>query len=171
MYIPQHLVWDPIMRVWLVEEAFKAFYLLQRQMQCEGMTAPNIISGYRSYALQKKCYENALKEKGYRRYATLESLKCKRDVVAPGTSEHQLGTAVDLLFHKKTESEWFREHAKQYGFILRYPEDKTHLTGRPYEEGHYRYIGIGHAKKMAKLSLCLEEYNNLYGDGQHINGG
>ena len=50
------------------------------------------------------------------------------------------------------------EHAEDYGFVLRYPEDKEDITGIMYEPWHFRYVGVEHAKKMNELHMCLEEY-------------
>ena len=53
---------------------------------------------------------------------------------------------------------WLKEHAADYGFILRYPEDKTDITGTSFEPWHYRYVGIEDAQKIMSLGVCLEEY-------------
>lgn len=117
-------------------------------------------SGYRSYNLQSVFYNNDLQgnggvETGY--------------VAAPGTSEHQLGLAIDLTSHSVNleltddfgntpEGQWALENAYKYGFILRYKADKEDITGYMYEPWHYRYIGN---KEISKLchdkNLTLEE--------------
>ena len=76
----------------------------------------------------------------------------------PGTSEHQLGIAVDISGEVYDIYPWLRENSCQYGFILRYPPDKTSVTGVSGEEWHYRYVGVEAATEMYEGGLCLEEY-------------
>lgn len=81
----------------------------------------------------------------------------------PGTSEHNLGLAVDfnyvnLNFEKTKAFAWLKENAEDYGFILRYPKEKEQITKVNYEPWHWRYVGEVHAKKMNDEELCLEEY-------------
>ena len=61
-------------------------------------------------------------------------------------------------FEKTAQFKWLSENAENYGFILRYPKDKTNITEIIYEPWHYRYVGVEHAKKMNQLGMCLEEY-------------
>ena len=79
-------------------------------------------------------------------------------VSVPGTSEHQLGIAVDISGAVYAIYPWLQENAFQYGFILRYPADKTAITGFATEEWHYRYVGVDAATEMHERGLCLEEY-------------
>lgn len=86
-----------------------------------------------------------------------------RMINKPGTSEHNLGLAVDFNyvnkdFEKTKEFKWLLENAENYGFILRYKEEKRDITKVYYEPWHWRYVGIEHAKKMNELDMCLEEY-------------
>ena len=114
-------------------------------------------STYRDYDYQEKLYSNYVKEYG-KDYAD----KCS---ARPGHSEHQTGLAVDVRgsvsdyndFEKTKEFIWMRDNAYQYGFILRYPQDKEHITGFKYEPWHYRYIGE-YAKDVYQKKLTLEEY-------------
>ena len=106
----------------------------------------------------------------YRSYEYQESLYNKEDntfVAAPGTSEHQTGTALDIAnintgltihFDETKESIWLQNNAYKYGFIQRYPKGKEHITGYPYESWHYRYVGKEAAKDIMASGLCLEEY-------------
>lgn len=87
----------------------------------------------------------------------------KEWVALPGTSEHQLGIAVDINADKsKCKNEdvylWLYENAYKYGFILRYPEEKQDITGTNYEPWHYRYVGVEAAQKIYEQGMCLEEY-------------
>ena len=119
------------------------------------------ISTYRSYDYQDKLYNYYVKEKGLE-YANLCSAKA-------GCSEHQLGLAVDIAdnsldydnFDKTKEYIWVKDNAYKYGFILRYPKNKVHITGYKYEPWHYRYIdSIDLAKYLYENNLTLEEYKD-----------
>ena len=81
----------------------------------------------------------------------------------PGTSEHELGLAVDFnsveeSFENTREFQWLKTHAAEYGFIMRYAKEKQDITGVIYEPWHYRYVGEKHAKKINQMGYCLEEY-------------
>ena len=76
----------------------------------------------------------------------------------PGTSEHQLGIAVDISGAVYAIYPWLQENSWKYGFIMRYPPDKTAITGISGEEWHYRYVGVDAATEMHERNLCLEEY-------------
>lgn len=81
----------------------------------------------------------------------------------PGTSEHNLGLAVDFnyvnySFENTKGFKWLQENAENYGFILRYRKDKVDITKVNYEPWHWRYVGVEHAKKINELDMCLEEY-------------
>ena len=90
----------------------------------------------------------------------------------PGFSEHQTGLAIDVSadsvnnrldesFGDSTEGKWLAENAHLYGFIIRYPKDKTKITGYSYEPWHIRYVGKPLAKYIYENNLCLEEYYNF----------
>ncbi len=123
----------------------------------------NIIatSAYRSYDYQEKLYNNYVKEKGLY-YADMASAR-------PGHSEHQTGLAVDIAdlsldydnFEDTKEFIWVKENAHKYGFIMRYPKAKFHITGFKYEPWHYRYIGTNIASYIYKNNLTLEEYKKI----------
>lgn len=89
--------------------------------------------------------------------AEQEALK---SMAAAGCSEHHLGLAVDIA--DKDAQQWLQEHSWEYGFILRYPGDKTAETGLAYDPGHYRYVGREAAAEMWETGLCLEEYLRQY---------
>ena len=94
-----------------------------------------------------------------------EAVKKAHSVVAePGTSEHQLGLALDIIAEFDADStatwSWLKDNAWRYGFILRYPADKVDITGIDYEPWHYRYVGVPTAEEITKQGLCLEEYLN-----------
>lgn len=78
-------------------------------------------------------------------------------VAKPGTSEHHTGLAVDIAGGWEM-FDWLEEHCADYGFILRFPEGKEHLTGITYEPWHFRYVGVEMAREIQGLNMCLEEY-------------
>ena len=87
----------------------------------------------------------------------------ENSVALPGTSEHELGLAVDIIADKsRSDNEevysWLAENAYKYGFIQRYPKNKTAVTGFEYEPWHYRYVGSVAAEEIYEKGLCLEEY-------------
>ena len=87
----------------------------------------------------------------------------RQTVAEPGCSEHHLGTCFDITvpgvtFAGTKQHKWLLEHCWEYGFILRYQQDKTKITGFAPEAWHYRYVGVEHALKMKEMNLCLEEY-------------
>ncbi|MBP2002231.1 D-alanyl-D-alanine carboxypeptidase [Paenibacillus shirakamiensis] len=80
-----------------------------------------------------------------------------------GHSEHNLGLSLDIgssqgKMSQAAEGQWLKEHAWNYGFILRYPQDKTEVTGIAYEPWHFRYVGLPHSVLMRKKNFSLEEY-------------
>ena len=93
----------------------------------------------------------------------------------PGKSEHETGLAFDVLteahpfankwFGTFEDGIWLREHCADFGFILRYPEDKTAITGVQYEPWHFRYVGVTAAKYMYENGLCLEEFWDRLAEG------
>ena len=83
-------------------------------------------------------------------------------VAVPGTSEHQLGLALDIIAENEDDStatwEWLKDNCWHYGFILRYPEDKSDVTGITYEPWHFRYVGKEAAQQITEQGITLEEY-------------
>lgn len=87
----------------------------------------------------------------------------KEWVAVPGTSEHELGLSVDINANTSVSSRdsvytWLAENAHSYGFIKRYPSDKTEITGINNEPWHYRYVGKETAEEIKEKGVCLEEY-------------
>ena len=122
------------------------------------------VSAYRSYEKQQSLYKNKVNyylKQGYSQKGAEN--KASTIVAIPGTSDHNLGLAVDFNYleqrhESKPELVWLKEHAEEYGFVMRYAKDKENYTGVIYEPWHYRYVGKDHAKKMNQLNMCLEEY-------------
>ena len=83
-------------------------------------------------------------------------------VAKPGTSEHQLGLALDIIAENEDDStetwQWLKDNCWRYGFILRYPEDKAEITGITYEPWHFRYVGADAAQQITEQGITLEEY-------------
>ena len=108
--------------------------------------------------------------------------EASRWVAKPGGSEHHTGYALDLaIYTDEGESRdftgegaygWINENCSKYGFIVRYPDEKSGITGIAYEPWHHRYLGEPHAKLATELGLCYEEYiDYLKGypaDGTHL---
>ena len=124
-----------------------------------------IISAWRSYDTQRILFDDKvsrLKSQGYSQTAAeKEAATC---IALPGTSEHHTGLAVDFnvtqaSFENTKTFKWLKENAENYGFILRYPNDKMEITGGIiYEPWHWRFVGINTAKEINRLGMCLEEY-------------
>lgn len=134
----------------------------------EGLN-PLICSSYRTNEKQEQLYQNKVSEYLSQGYSKVEaSDKAAFWVAKPGTSEHQLGLAVDIVSTKNqrldrsqentVEQQWLIQNSWKYGFVLRYPTNKNSITGVGYEPWHYRYVGKEHAKKINELGVCLEEY-------------
>lgn len=129
----------------------------------------SICSSYRTNEKQEQLYQNKVSEYLSQGYSKVEaSDKAAFWVARPGTSEHQLGLAVDIVSTKNqrldrsqentVEQRWLIQNSWKYGFVLRYPTNKNSITGVGYEPWHYRYVGKEHAKKINELGVCLEEY-------------
>ncbi len=129
----------------------------------------NYCSGYRTRVTQERYFNswcNHLMGLGMPYEEAFEATK--KEVAYPGTSEHQLGLAVDLTDYdfrtlderqaQTATQQWLMEHCWDYGFILRYPEGSTESTGIIYEPWHYRYVGLELAQELKALGITLEEY-------------
>jgi len=138
----------------------------------KGATSILISSSYRSKSDQIKIYNDSVKETGEK--------STNYYVAVPGYSEHQTGYCFDTALYN-TYGEmieldgdgnfsWLSEHCADYGFILRYPDNKTNITGIGYESWHFRYVGTAHAYFISEHKICLEEYisglkNYTFDDG------
>ena len=121
-------------------------------------------SGYRSYDLQERNYNNKIayyESLGYSKEDA--AVKAATIIMPPGSSEHNLGYAMDIVcvdewFEDTDEFQWLMENAADYGFILRYPKDKQDITKVTYEPWHWRYVGVEAAKEIKASGQVLEEY-------------
>ena len=132
------------------------------------------LSAYRDYEYQKELFDDKVQrlqqEKGYS--VTKAREEAATVVAYPGTSEHQLGLALDLVDarHVKLDEsqentaayKWLYKHCAEYGFIVRYPNGKTDITGIIYEPWHFRYVGVEDAKIIMEKGITLEEYIEEY---------
>jgi D-alanyl-D-alanine carboxypeptidase len=121
------------------------------------------VSAYRSYATQKSIFQRYVLKDGEE--------KAKMYSAVPGTSEHETGLAIDVTgsdgkcaaedcFGGTKEANWLDKHAVEYGFIIRYPEGKSAITGYQYEPWHIRYVGTDVSKDMVAKKVAMEEYYN-----------
>ena len=138
---------------------------------------PVPISGYRTQEYQQELFDNKVERvmmNGYTGESAL--IEAAKSVAVPGTSEHQLGLAMDILDVENPDLDnsqewtptqrWLMKHCWEYGFILRYPNGTSNITGIIYEPWHYRYVGKTVAKEITESGITLEEYlerGNLYG--------
>lgn len=128
-----------------------------------------ICSAYRPYSSQERNFNNSVNNYIAQGYSEEQARSLtKRLIMEPGKSEHQTGLAADIVTpsyqmldegYAQTEAaQWLAAHAPEYGFILRYPKDKTEITGIDYEPWHFRYVGVEAAMEITEKGLCLEEY-------------
>ena len=149
----------------------RCYPMLQQMMddcRADGLN-PYICASYRTMKKQKALFADKVKR------VLLEG--CPKDeaedeaaktVARPGTSEHQLGLALDIVDADDPQLEtwqedtpvqqWLMKNSWKYGFVLRYPPEKSSITGIIYEPWHYRYVGRQAAEEMHNKGLCLEEY-------------
>ncbi|MGT2715225.1 M15 family metallopeptidase [Streptococcus respiraculi] len=124
-----------------------------------------LLSGYRSRAEQEQLYNERVAELEASGVDRAEAEATVRSQVQkPGASEHQTGLAIDMSEEAgqlDEVAEKIKQLAPQYGFILRYPEGKSHITGIEFESWHFRYVGVKNAQYMQQHNLVLEEYRDL----------
>ena len=136
------------------QTAKRAFDEMQAAASREGLNI-YISSGFRSYEYQAGLYNRYVQNHG--------KAEADRFSARPGHSEHQTGLAFDLntiddSLAATAEGKWVAEHCHEYGFIIRYPEGKEHITGYLYEPWHIRYLGVDTATKVYNSGKTLEEY-------------
>ncbi len=135
-----------------------------KDMKKDGISNIWVQSAYRSIEYQKELFDNQVQKYINQGKTKEEAEKLTLQIInKPGTSEHNLGLAVDLNyvnyeFEYTKAFKWLQENAENYGFILRYKREKEDITKVDYEPWHWRYVGVENAKKMNELDMCLEEY-------------
>lgn len=149
--------------------AVDALMDMLRAAHQEGITVWQISSAYRTVKYQQELFDEQKAEYLGRGFSEDRAISATRQTVAdPGTSEHHLGTSFDITvpgvsFKGTKQANWLAEHCWEYGFILRYTEEKESITGFLAEPWHFRYVGVKHSIPMRDSGYCLEEYLLLYG--------
>ena len=146
----------------LQEDCYKALVAMSDAAREDGYNL-YLKSAYRSWQTQNTMYKNRLKK---------NHGKDDGWVSKAGASDHQTGLGADVIpkswikaagmnskMAKEPECQWMAEHCQEYGFIIRYPEDKEDVTEINYEPWHVRYVGIPAATYIMENGLCLEEFN------------
>lgn len=142
------------------KEAAEHFHLMVEEAKNNGFE-PVMTTAYRDYGFQKNLYDNYVTNYGQQ--------EADKFSAKPGQSEHQTGLAVDVTsanvnyelsydFGKTEEGKWLSENAHEFGFILRFPEGKTDITGYSYEPWHFRYVGKEVAYEIFKDKTTLEQF-------------
>ena len=150
------------------ERAYPELQAMMDDARAAGLS-PYICSSYRTNEKQTRLYNNQVDKYRKQGYSEEDAMaEAGKWVAVPGTSEHQIGLAVDIVaesyqvLDKKQEStaeqRWLMENCHKYGFILRYPSEKSEITGIGYEPWHYRYVGKEAAAIIMEEGKCLEEY-------------
>lgn len=164
-YVPPDLITYNHVRI--DPHAHEAFINMLAAMREDNIYGLHLYSAYRSYERQADLFHAKVRQftqKGYTQ--TQAEQLASREVQRPGASEHQLGLALDVsttgqlteAFGETKAGLWLANHAHLFGFIIRYPEDKTHITQIIYEPWHIRYVGTPHAQIIFEHGLVLEEY-------------
>lgn len=128
-----------------------------------------VLSAYRDYESQWEVFNTTMVDWINQGKSPLEAYEeTKKSVAVPGTSEHASGLALDIVSTKygelddkqaeTEEAKWLAENCWKYGFILRYPPEKSEITGIVFEPWHYRYVGKEAAKEIKEKDVTLEEY-------------
>lgn len=167
-WAPELSTIDPFTGEKFDSRAIEYLWDMLEDMRAQGME-PLVCSGYRSYQSQEDIFQDNVRsalEQGYSQEEAEQ--KAALWVMPPGCSEHQSALAADIVSEgnqnldesqdSTDEQQWLRQHCQEYGFVLRYPKDKTELTGVNYEPWHYRFVGEEAAREMTAQGLCLEEY-------------
>ena len=168
-YTPENLVNIPLTYAYgnegdckIIDYAYEKFVDLWQAAKDAGYYLM-VNSSYRDYAEQEETY-NYLK-------STVGERKADERAARAGHSEHQTGLVVDMTsihnaqdntFKEGEEYAWLQEHAHEYGFIERYPEGKTYITGYNPESWHWRYVGIEAATQIHEEGITFDEYYAFY---------
>lgn len=144
-------------------------------MQAAKQDGLNLVvrSPYRTSDHQEDNFNDRIKSYMRQGLSYMDAYKAtSRVITVPGCSEHEVGLALDITsdtfipllqgFADTEEGKWLEEHCHEYGFILRYPSGKEHITGIEYEPWHFRYVGREAATIMKEENLCLEEFWDKY---------
>ncbi|MCE5343508.1 MAG: D-alanyl-D-alanine carboxypeptidase family protein [Eubacteriales bacterium] len=147
-------------------EAVAALQTMLLAAKDDGITSWQVSAGYRSYQYQQELFDQQVATFVSQGKSRADALSATRLTVAdPGTSEHQTGLAFDItvadtIFKGTKQQLWLDKNCWDYGFIVRYQEDKEKITGYVAECWHIRYVGISHSTVIRDHDWCLEEYIN-----------
>ena len=141
-------------------DAARALERMFSSMNRDGLE-PALVSAFRSWERQREIYNASVRARGV--------TATDRIIARPGHSEHQTGLAVDIssrghgfqlnnAFANTREGRWLRSNAHRYGFILRYPRGKEHITGYVFEPWHFRYVGVSRATSVRNSGLTFDQY-------------
>jgi D-alanyl-D-alanine carboxypeptidase len=175
-YYPSDLVkvsgkFNPYGRI-VRKEVAAAVLAMGNQMQADGQGTLIVQSGFRSYGSQKTIHDSKVRALG--------KVKGENLAARPGYSEHQTGLAIDftargvtslnIAFANTKAGKWLAANAYKYGFVLRYPNGKSAITGYQYEPWHFRYVGVQIATTMFVGKVAtLEEYFALPAAPAYVN--
>lgn len=150
------------------KEAYKPLNAMLKAGNKEGLNFV-VCSAYRDQERQEELFQedlNSLIKQGYSYQEAYDEVA--KSTMPPGCSEHSTGLAFDIVAldyqmldegqERTEENKWLREHCAEYGFILRYPQDKEDITGVSYESWHFRYVGQEAAEYIMEQGITLEEY-------------
>lgn len=146
-------------------ESLQAMLDDARQAGCE----PLLLEGYLDRKSQQENFDKLVSDLMAQGYGETEALALALKTTSrPGEDEHQLGLTVDIvdgsspnrdmLLTESATYRWLSDHSWEYGFVIRYPENKTEVTGRDFMPWHYRYVGLESAQLIYDLQLSLEEF-------------
>lgn len=137
---------------------------MMKDMKKDGIENIWVQSAYRSVEKQEELFYNKVKEYEDLGFTREEAeIATEKVLMRPGSSDHNLGLAIDFNYIDKSFEElegfeWLQKNAENYGFVLRYPKEKEEITKVRYEPWHWRFVGIENARKMNEMNMCLEEY-------------
>ena len=147
-----------------VRPAVEALMQMVRAAREAGVSPWKLREAYRTLGDQKRILDNRVKSYMENGSSQSQALSiARREVADPGCSEHHTGLAFDLnvpgeSFSDTAQYLWLKKNCWDYGFIMRYTDEKDEITGITGEEWHVRYVGVEHAQKMRDMDYCLEEY-------------
>lgn len=146
------------------EKALEAMFI---ELRAQGYTDLSVTVGYRDYVTQRYFFNQQVAEyMETMKDQALAEQAAAQVIARAGTSEYQTGLCADLhnmdeadiTFGGTAPGQWLAENCWKFGFIVRYPINKTTVTGVSYQPWHFRFVGRYHAARIYESDLCLEEY-------------
>ena len=155
--------------IYFNSQAVSDYVAMINEMDEYGLRDLYAVSGYRTYYQQDSLYKERVGSMSSYMEAERAKIEAGRIIAPPGASEHQTGLALDVSsrsvgfalnnnFVKTPEYAWLLDNCHRYGFIIRYPADKTDVTDIIFEPWHLRYVGAEHAAVIYESGMCLEDY-------------